>query len=133
MMYNFWEMMCDRWTDRKSDTQRWVPQLIITPSLYWGNLIWKIAKKMFLNLCGDTPLWGEFKLYGGVIFIIILSFIQKQSTPRKVKFFFYKFLQEMWIHQELLLADMVKFAKKFLWKSSLFVLTVTSVLEKVFC
>ena len=34
----------------------------------------------------------------------------KHPTPGKVNFFFFKvFLQEMWMHQELLLANILKF------------------------
>ena len=33
----------------------------------------------------------------------------KHPTPGKVNFFFKVFLQEMWMHQELLLANILKF------------------------
>ena len=48
------------------------------PMIMRGDLISKFAKilwgqNFFLHLWGDKPLWGELKLYGGVIVVTTLS------------------------------------------------------------
>ena len=45
-----------------------------------------VGTKCFLKFVGDRPLWGELNLYGGVIFIITLSF-----------FYFFKFCELIWL------------------------------------
>ena len=49
-----------------------------------------LGQDFFLNLRGNKPLWGELKLYGGVIFITTRSlfyFFRNSQTPRKTKSF----------------------------------------------
>ena len=60
---------------------------------------------------------GGVKLYGGVIFVTTLSLFHlfRKSYPTlKSKLFFYEFLQQMGMHQELLFDDILKFTKKVL-------------------
>ena len=74
-----------------------------------------VGAEFFLTFLGDKPQWGELKLFGGsniCYYIFIISFRYKQPTPNKVKCLFYEFLQEIWMHQELLVADILKFTKK---------------------
>ena len=61
--------------------------------------------------------WG-----GGVIFVITLSLIYLETATTQCfwKYFFYEFLQEMGMHQELLFADILKFSKKVFLKIFIF-------------
>ena len=72
--------------------------MVSAPSPFqWRDLIWKFAK-MFSSICGgDKPLWGELKIYGGVIFITTLSlfyFFRNRKHPENwslsFKNFFWK-------------------------------------------
>ena len=59
---------------------------------------------------------GALRLYGGVIFVTTLSLFhlfRNSQHPQK----------EMWMHQELLVADILKFTENDPQKTSLIVLT----------
>ena len=62
---------------------------------------------------------GELKLYGGsnICYYFHYFIYLETATTQKSKVFFYEFLQEMWMHQQLLLADILKFTKKVLYKN----------------
>ena len=76
------------------------------PPIIMGELIWKFAKvcqnfvgtKFFLTFVGDKPLWGELKLYGGVIFVTTLSlfhlFRNSYPTLKSKLFFFMNFFSK---------------------------------------
>ena len=71
---------------------------------------------------------------GGVTFVTTLSlFHLLRNSYHPEKRFFFEFLQEMGMHQELLYVDILKFTiKKSFRKTSLSVLIQTVVMEKVF-
>ena len=66
------------------------------PRPHYNGINLKICQKFggtnfFLKFEEDKPLWGELKLYEGVIFVTTLSlfhFLRSSQTPRKVKSFF---------------------------------------------
>ena len=72
---------------------------------------------------GSKALWRELKLYGGVIFITIVSLFhlfRNIQHPTKRSDFFKECLGEMSMHQELLLANIIKLIKKVLKKDFTF-------------
>ena len=72
----------------------------LLPPLSWGDLIWKSAKFLrgqhfFLHLWGNKLLWGELKVYGGVIFVTkpsLFHFVRNSQHPEKWSVFFKNFL-----------------------------------------
>ena len=61
---------------------------------------------------GVEIIWGEGGGSNNCNYTFIISFQEKQRTPNKVKCFFYEFRSEMCMHQELLVADILKLTKK---------------------
>ena len=107
--------------------------MVSAPSPFqWRDLIWKFAK-MFSSICGgDKPLWGELKIYGGVIFITTLSlfyFFRNRKHQENWSLSFKNFFRKceciscyLTISSNLL--------KRYSTKTSPFELTVTGVMEE---
>ena len=80
-----------------------------------------ITRELNLKSCQNFVGTNFFSyIYGGsniCYYTFIVSFSQKQPTPRKIKCFLYEFLQEMRMHQKLLVANILKFTKKVLQKN----------------
>ena len=92
------------------------------PPIIMGGLKLKICQN-FVGTNFFLTFAGEYSSMGGVTFITTLSlfhFFRNSQHPEKSSVFFYKFLQGMWIHQELLIADILKFIKKDLQKNFTF-------------
>ena len=90
-------------------------------------------RNFFLHSWEDTPLWEELKSYGGVIFITTLSlfhFFKNSQHPKKSSVSFTYFFRECEYIRSCCLLIPSNLLKKSFRKTSLFVLTVTGVLEK---
>ena len=111
----------------------------LPPPHYNGRSIWKFWKeKIFSCICGGDKLpGGELKLYGGVMFSTTLSlfhFFRNSQHPEKISVSFNKFFRKCecirisWCY----LPISSNLIQKAFRKTSIFVLTVTGVREKVF-
>ena len=72
---------------------------------------------------GVKIIWGEYNLFTA---LSLFHFFRNGQHPEK-------WIQEMWMHQELFLANILNLLKKSFRKTSLFVFTAIGFMEKMFC
>ena len=105
----------------------WLYMVFKPPLHYNGELNLKIC----LNFERDKPLWGELQIYGEYFFITTLSlfhFFRKWQHPEKRSVTFKNlFISECMNPSVFIYSNLLK---KSFRKTSLFVLTVTGVMEK---
>ena len=83
----------------------------------------KICQNCVLKICQKFvetnffPIFLGINLFRGRGYTCINSFILKHPTATKVKSFFYEFIQEVWNHQELFVADILVLIKNVLQKN----------------